>query len=132
MRYTVRRIGPWSAAKVGALVGIIHGLAFGIALASLSAALGPALAYLGEMMIQPTWPVVLLAGAMGGSAGAVMFAVGALIYNVMSWLGASFVVELRPEDAGTAPLGSKAAQTPSPRGELLGSPTFTRPILGSA
>jgi len=129
MRYVVRRVNPWSAAKVGVLVGIAHGLAAGVIFMSVNAALAPFLEYLGESVSPVGWPVILLFGVFGGSASAVLFAVGALFYNLASWLGASLVLDLTPEEPTPTSPSAKKADQEAPRGEFLGGEAFQEKLL---
>jgi hypothetical protein len=129
MRCAVRRVDAWSAARVGALFGFMHGLLLGAALVGLRAVLEPLLQYFGPTTVQPWWPVVLLFGVFGGSAGAIALALGALLYNVVGWLGAPFVVEIEPREPQPGLQGSNAVRSDAARGELLRGAMFSDSML---
>ncbi len=125
MRYVVRRVRPWSAAKIGALLGFVQGLILGTLIAASASAAMPYLAYIDE----PVQPIgvagIILIALLVASASAVAFAATALAYNLASWLGASLVVELDREESGAKP---KTRANTSLTGEpILGTPMFETP-----
>ena len=110
MRYVLRRINPWSAAKVGAMLGLVAGLVLGVVLYALGTVVASMLAYFGESVDPVAWPVVFLFSLLVGSAAAVGSAVLALLYNVMARLGAA--LELRLDEGDEVAPGSGRAKKP--------------------
>jgi hypothetical protein len=125
MRFVVRRVRPWSAAKIGALLGFIQGLIVGALIAASASAALPYLAYIDE----PVQPIglagIVLIALLVASASAVAFTVTALLYNLVSWLGASLVVELDREESGAKP--DTRPNTPLTGEPILGIPMFETP-----
>jgi len=119
MRAVLRRISPWSAAKVGAVVGVIHGLLAGILATALSGAMASALTYFNQPISPLGWAAVILFGILGGAVSAVLFAITAIIYNIAVHLGAALRIDLAVEEP-------PAAQPPQQQGPLLQGPLLDK------
>lgn len=109
MRYTVRRVSPWSAVRIGAIIGIIQGLLVGALLMALAGAIAP---YADVSLQSAGWTAVLLMALFGGASWALLFVVGALVYNVAGWLGAALEVELEPRDEVQTIASKRRSDTP--------------------
>ncbi len=131
MRYTVRRVSPWSAVRIGAILGIIQGLLVGALVMALAGAIAP---YADVSLQSVGWTAVVLMALFGGASWALLFVVGALVYNVAGWLGAALEVELEPNEEirtvvskqqSEKPVGSDKARNPDD--PLLGTSLFDTP-----
>ncbi len=94
MRYVIRRISPWSAAKVGAVAGLIFGAIAGLMFASIAGMVGPFISELGGSTAPAAWSIAILVALMGGAIGAIKLALLAVVYNVAAWIGAAIELDL--------------------------------------
>ena len=131
MRYTVRRVSPWSAVRIGAIIGIIQGLLIGGLLAVVAGAIMP---YADVSLQSIGWTAVLLMALFGGASWALIFVVGAFVYNVAGWLGATLEVELEPRDDVRTVVRKERSEKPTngararkPDDPLLGESLFDTP-----
>jgi hypothetical protein len=131
MRYTVRRVSPWSAVRIGAIIGIFQGLLVGALLAAMAGAIMP---YADVFLRSIGWTAVLLMALFGGVSWALIFVVGALVYNVAGCLGAALEIELEPSDEIRTIVSTKQSEKPDgsdkarkPDDPLLGESLFGTP-----
>lgn len=98
MRYVIRRISPWSAAKVGAVAGLIFGAIAGLMFASIAGMAGSLISELGGSAAPAAWAIAILVALMGGAVGAIKLALLAIVYNVAAWIGAAIELDLDRHD----------------------------------
>ena len=117
MRYVVRRISPWSAAKVGSVVGLLQGVVVGLLISAAGKAAAPYLAYADQPVASIGWAAASLTALFVAALTVVVFALAAVVYNAAAWLGAGVVVDL--SEAGKSAVEPPADDERSAREPFL-------------
>jgi hypothetical protein len=117
MRWVLRRVSPWSAARVGAFLGMAAGIIIGIAFVSLTAAFAPVVSALGGEVEPAGWASLVLFSLLNGGVTGVLFAVCASLYNLLGRIGISFEFDVDPAECDDVRVKHAS-------GPLLGSRLF--------